>query len=111
LRHLHPSKETDDKGEWIVFGSGKKLPKWYSDGLTKTKTKEDRQKWRSKTFPGIARAMAEQWAIQIALDENLLTVEERAILGDDYAELNRKNKEHLAIIEEREQRLIEFWRN
>lgn len=111
LRHLHPSKETDDKGEWIVFGSGKKLPKWYSDGLTKTKTKEDRQKWRSKTFSGIARAMAEQWAIQIAWDENLLTVEERAILGDDYAELNRKNKEHLAIIEEREQRLIEFWRN
>ena len=55
--------------------------------------------------------MAEQWAIQIAWDENLLTVEERAILGDDYAELNRKNKEHLAIIEEREQRLIEFWRN
>jgi hypothetical protein len=55
--------------------------------------------------------MAEQWAIQIAWDENLLTVEERAILGDDYAELNRKNKEHLVTIEEREQRLIEFWRN
>jgi hypothetical protein len=111
LRCIHPSKETDDRGEWIVFGSGKKLPKWYSDGLTKTKTKEDRQKWRSKTFPGIARVMAEQWSIQIAWEENLLTLEERAILGDDYADLSRKNPDQLAQVEEREQRLIEHWRN
>ena len=60
LRELHPSKATDDRGEWIVFGSGKKLPKWYSEGLNKTKSAEERRTARSKTFPGIARAIAEQ---------------------------------------------------
>lgn len=111
LRELHPSKETDDHGEWIVFGSGKKLPKWYSDGLTKTKSAEERRTMRSKTFPGIARAIAEQWTIQIALEEDLLTFEEKAILGDDYIQLNRKEPDQLAIVEEREQKLIEYWRN
>jgi hypothetical protein len=49
------------RGEYIEFKSGKKIPKWYSDGLTKTKTAEDRRTWRSKTFPGFAKAIAEQW--------------------------------------------------
>ncbi len=111
LRELHPSKETNDRGEWIVFGSGKKLPKWYSDGLTKTKSAEERRTARSKTFPGIARAIAEQWTIQIAWEENLLTPEEKNILGDDYVNLNRKNPEQLAIVEEHEQDLINYWRN
>lgn len=111
LRELHPSKETDDRGEWIVFGSGKKLPKWYSDGLTKTKSAEERRTARSKTFPGIARAIAEQWSIQIGWEENLLTDEERTILGADYADLNRKNPEQLAEVERREQELINYWKN
>jgi site-specific DNA-cytosine methylase len=43
-----------NKGEFITFESGKKMPKWYSDaGAVKG--------LRSKTFPGIARAMAQQW--------------------------------------------------
>ena len=61
-------------GEWIVLSSGKKLPKWYSDALTKAKTPEERRNLRSKTFPGIAKAMAEQWTEmdaehQISFDE------------------------------------------
>lgn len=87
LRPLHPSKPTEDKGERIYFESGKSQPKWYSDGLTKTKSPEERQKWRSKTFPGIARAIAEQWSIQIAAEENLLDETEWQILGRDYLEL------------------------
>ena len=43
----------------------KKIPKWYSDGLTKTKTAEERRTWRSKTFPGFAKAMAEQWSKEL----------------------------------------------
>lgn len=41
------------------FDSGKTMPAWYSDlwGLSK----DERAKLRSKTFPGIAKAMAEQW--------------------------------------------------
>ena len=81
LRPLHPSKETEDHGERIYFGSGKSQPKWYSDGLTKTKSKEERQKWRSKTFPNIARVIAEQWTIQIAAEEDLLDDSEWDILG------------------------------
>ena len=47
------------KGEFIVHGSGKKKPKWYADAFKLPP--EERAKVRSKTFPGIARAMAEQW--------------------------------------------------
>lgn len=54
-----------DKGEYIEFKSGKRIPKWYSDGLTKTKTAEERRTWRSKTFPGFAKAMAEQWSAYV----------------------------------------------
>ena len=57
---LTPTKIVDP-GEYIEFGSGRRLAKWYSDGLTKTKTAEERRTWRSKTFPGFARAIAQQW--------------------------------------------------
>jgi hypothetical protein len=50
-----------DKGETVTFASGKSMPKWYADALYTAKTKEERQTLRSKTFPGIAEAMADQW--------------------------------------------------
>lgn len=87
LRPIHPSKETEDHGERIYFGSGKSQPKWYSDGFTKTKSAVERQKWRSKTFPNIARAFAEQWTIQIAAEENILDEKEWDILGKDYLDV------------------------
>lgn len=108
---LHPSKETEDHGEKIFFKSGKSQPKWYSEALSKAKTPEERRTLRSKTFPGIARAMAEQWSIQIALEENLLTEPEKKILGADYKTLNRLDDEQIQEIEKREQRLISFWLN
>lgn len=46
--------------ERVKFDSGKSMPKWYADAWHLSK--EERAKLRSKTFPGIARAMAEQWA-------------------------------------------------
>ena len=42
------------------FVSGKSMPTWYSEAFKLPK--EERSKLRSKTFPGIAKAMAEQWA-------------------------------------------------
>lgn len=106
---LHPSKETDDRGERVVFKSGKSQPKWYSDALAKAKTPEERRTLRSKTFPGIARAIAEQWSIQIAIEEKLLDQKESAILGKDYLSLDRSDKENLIVIEQREQALIRYW--
>lgn len=50
-----------DKGERVVFSSGKSHPKWYADAMKKAKNPEERRLLRSKTFPGIAKAMAEQW--------------------------------------------------
>ena len=50
------------KGERTFFASGKSHPKWYADALKNAKTKEERQTLRSKTFPGIAEAMAKQWS-------------------------------------------------
>lgn len=41
------------------FDSGKTMPAWYADVWHLPK--EERAKLRSKTFPGIAKAMAEQW--------------------------------------------------
>lgn len=41
------------------FESGKSMPTWYAEAWKLPK--EERSKLRSKTFPGIAKAMAEQW--------------------------------------------------
>ena len=41
------------------FDSGKSMPSWYAEAWHLPK--EERAKLRSKTFPGIAIAMAEQW--------------------------------------------------
>jgi hypothetical protein len=49
------------KGERVFLSSGKSLPKWYSDALTKAKSSSERRTLRSKTFKGMAKAMAEQW--------------------------------------------------
>jgi len=55
-----------DQGESFYWedkktGKQKKQPMWYYEAWTKSKTKEERAKIRSKTFPGIAKSMAEQW--------------------------------------------------
>ncbi len=42
------------------FDSGKSMPSWYAEAWHLPK--EERAKLRSKTFPGIAKAMAQQWA-------------------------------------------------
>ena len=42
-----------------VYASGKTMPTWYADAWGKPKA--ERSRIRSKTFIGIARAMAEQW--------------------------------------------------
>ena len=42
------------------FDSGKTMPSWYAEAWHLQK--EERAKLRSKTFPGIAKAMASQWS-------------------------------------------------
>lgn len=49
-----------DRGEFITHKSGKVKPKWFADAFSLPPA--ERAKVRSKTFPGIAKAMAEQWA-------------------------------------------------
>jgi len=67
LKNLPKLEPTDivDKGEFIEFiskkGVKKKQPKWYFDALKEAKTPEERRTLRSKTFKGIAEAMATQW--------------------------------------------------
>ena len=60
LPNLVPTKIVG-KGERTVFKSGKSHPKWYADALAKAKTPAERRTLRSKTFDGIAQAMANQW--------------------------------------------------
>lgn len=69
LKGLPKLKPTNivEKGEFIEWkdrktGKTKRQSKWFFDALKNAKTAEERAKIRSKTFPGIAKAMAEQWA-------------------------------------------------
>ena len=48
-----------DPGEFVIYEGGKKMPKWYADAFKLSP--EERSKERSKTFPGIAKAMGKQW--------------------------------------------------
>jgi hypothetical protein len=55
-----------EKGEFFYFiakktGKLKKQPMWYYETLKKAKTPEERRTLRSKTFSGIAKAMADQF--------------------------------------------------
>ncbi len=47
--------------ETYISKTGKKYPKWSMIDACKIKDLDERTKFRSKTFPGIAKAMAEQW--------------------------------------------------
>ncbi len=58
LPRLEPTKKV--KKEYTVTKSGKNMATWYYYA-DKTKGQEDRAKMRSKTFQGIANAMADQW--------------------------------------------------
>ena len=58
LPNLIPTKIVDIPDR-IQFKSGKTMAKWYVEAGNLTK--EQRALVRSKTFPGIAKAMAEQW--------------------------------------------------
>jgi hypothetical protein len=51
-------------GERVKMPNGKTMAKWYNAGG------RDRQKNRSKTFPGLARAMATQWGEAIKEQSN-----------------------------------------
>lgn len=65
LYHNRMPNLFDDKVTWVHEGetiqlpNGDRMPKWYADAWKLPK--EERSQLRSKTFPGIAQAMAEQW--------------------------------------------------
>lgn len=54
--------------EWVDKKTGKKKRQnlWMYQALRNTKTAEDRRRVRSKTFPGIAKAMADQWGKELS---------------------------------------------
>lgn len=61
LKNLPQLKPTNlvGKGEVVTFKSGKRMTKWMAEALALPT--EERQKLRSRTFNGIAKAMANQW--------------------------------------------------
>ena len=71
IKGLQPLKGTKlvDKGERITFASGKSMPKWYSDAFRLPP--KERSIARSKTFQGIADAMAEQWSSSSLQEEEI----------------------------------------
>ena len=67
LPKLEPTKIVD-KGEFFEWidkkGRKKRQPLWFYEALLKAKTSAERSTLRSKTFKGIAKAMATQKAIE-----------------------------------------------
>jgi len=67
LKNLPELVPTDivEKGEFFEFtskkGVKKRMAMWYYKALQEAKTPEERSTLRSKTFQGIAEAMATQW--------------------------------------------------
>ena len=67
LKNLNKLEPTNivDKGEFFEFtskkGEKKRMPMWYYKALQDAKTPSERSTLRSKTFLGIAKAMAEQF--------------------------------------------------
>ena len=59
LPKLKPWVTEEPETEIVTFSSGKRMPKWYADAWNNSP--EERARIRSKTFPGIAKAMSEQW--------------------------------------------------
>ena len=74
--------------EWTDRKTGKKKrqPKWFADAFKLSP--EERAKVRSKTFPGIAKAMAEQWGSEP--EEYQMNLFERSNNGEQ-----SKEAEHL----------------
>lgn len=60
---LKPTKIVD-AGEFVTFKTGKRMAKWFFDALH-SKSAEERQRIRSKTFQGIAEAIATQWGAYV----------------------------------------------
>lgn len=68
LKNLPKLEPTNivEKGEFVEWigknGKKKRQAKWYLDTLEKAKTPEERRTLRSKTFQGMADAIADQWS-------------------------------------------------
>ena len=68
LKNLPKLEPTNivEKGEFVEWigknGKKKRQAKWYLDALAKAKTPEERRTLRSKTFQGMADAIADQWS-------------------------------------------------
>lgn len=62
LKNLPQLQPTDivDKGEFVTYKSGVRMPKWYAEAISLEP--KERMKVRSKTFQGIADAMAKQYS-------------------------------------------------
>lgn len=74
LPKLKPTNivEHGDFYEWTdKNGKKKREAKFFMDSLKNAKTKEERSIIRSKTFPGIAKAMATQWTMIDDIQYNL----------------------------------------
>ena len=92
-----------DKGEffeWICpkTGKAKRQAQWYLDALKDAKTPQERRTLRSKTFKGIARALAVQYGAFIksgySLDEwNKLHISEKNRIFNEYNETLTKYAE------------------
>lgn len=65
LQQLEPKISEEPELEYHYMPSGKRMQKWMYDIRCKSIKNGERAKLASKTFPGIAKAMAEQWTKEL----------------------------------------------
>lgn len=61
LPHIQPTKIVEPEWVYPKSGSGKRMSKTHANNPSTSNP--DNAKLRSKTYPGIAKAMAEQWSV------------------------------------------------
>lgn len=62
--------EIVEKGDFITLKSGRRMSKFMYEGISKAKTATERRRLRSKTFKGMAKAIAAQWGDYVLKNHN-----------------------------------------
>lgn len=72
LPKLEPTNVVEPEPREVTGENGRTMPKWYADAWSLPP--HERAMLRSKTFPGVAKAMAEQWGDESKLAQAQATL-------------------------------------
>lgn len=85
LPRLEPTMDVEKDVKYYVSEKGAKMSEWYTKQIVVNGKKygygtDEFKKHRSKTFPGIAKAMADQWTRKEGEEKNIITIGQQQTL-------------------------------